>query len=185
MRNRMPFPSGSAAMTRPEALMIPVNIGLSRNIPRRSSARAFPLSPQRKAECAPLPGGALDLDPAAVGLHDMLHDGESEAGPPGVAGAIPVDPVEAFENPGVMLLRNPDPRIRYANDLAVIPLFGRDRNGASGLGVFDRVVDQVYHHLFEPVAVAVGVLPRRNSGREEERNTLPLGRGEDFLAHML
>ena len=41
----------------------------------------------------------IDRDLAAVGLRDVAHDRETEAGPAGRAAAGLVDPVEAFEDP--------------------------------------------------------------------------------------
>src|ERR1700733_8153211 len=73
---------------------------------------------------------ALPADLAAMGLGDVLDDGEAEAGPPLLAGAPLVDPVEALE----------DARDRLRGDA-------------------DAGVAHLEHRLAATAAVAAGITP--------------------------
>ena len=64
-----------------------------------SIAIAIAIAGQSEAEGGTLPFLALEPDLAAMGLHDVLHDRQPEAGPPSVAGTGPVHPVETFKHP--------------------------------------------------------------------------------------
>src|SRR5262245_6622673 len=57
-------------------------------------------------ESAALANLALDADFAAVGQHQMLDDGEAQAGAAEVARAGVVDAIEALEQARVVLARN-------------------------------------------------------------------------------
>ena len=55
--------------------------------------------------------GALDGNPAAVDLDDMLDDGKPEAGAPELPAPGLVHPVEALKDPGQVLDWDPDPGV--------------------------------------------------------------------------
>ena len=70
--------------------------------------RLRPRQPRRKvdAEGAAPAEAAVDGDAAAVGLGDVLDDGEAEAGAAELAAARLVDAVEALEEPRQVLARD-------------------------------------------------------------------------------
>ena len=55
--------------------------------------------------------GAVDLDPAAVGLGDRAADGQAEAGPIRLRAPRGIDAIEAVEDVGQVLGRDADPRV--------------------------------------------------------------------------
>src|SRR5213596_461667 len=72
--------------------------------------------PQRDLEHhARAPGGRrLGPDAAAMGRGDRLDDREPQTGPPGIARTTPVQAVEAIEDRGALL--NRDPRAVVVDD---------------------------------------------------------------------
>src|SRR5512145_807038 len=69
---------------------------------------------------------ARDLEPAAVGLHEVLHDGEAEARAAGVAAAPLVHAVEALAEARQVRLGHADARVGHDDGLrAVRPRLGR------------------------------------------------------------
>jgi len=104
----------------------------------------------------PAAGSALDPDPAAVKLHDVLDNGEAEAGSPLVPAAPGIDPVEALENARQSFRGNPRAVIVDAH----LQHFAGGRRGdghrRAGWSVFDGIVEEVEQHLFEAAAVSEG-----------------------------
>ena len=52
---------------------------------------------------------------ATVATHDMLNDGESEAGPAKLAAAVAINAVKPLRQPGKMLFRDPLPLVNNRN----------------------------------------------------------------------
>ena len=98
----------------------------------------------RTSKVVPRPSSLVDRDLAAVVLGDVAHDRQAEPGAAGLARARLVDPVEAFEDPGQVALRDARSPVS-ATRSRTPPSFGRDSHVhvTPRRRVPDRVVDQV------------------------------------------
>src|SRR5262245_50326077 len=96
----------------PQATMY--RVGVTRPILAARSGRCCAVRDEerkRDAEGRPLAHGALVLDRAAVALGDRPHHGEPEAGALDLALGRGRGPVEPFEEPALLALRNADPGV--------------------------------------------------------------------------
>jgi hypothetical protein len=102
----------------------------------------YGLERQQDLEGASAADRALDLDRAAVGLHDGLDDREAQAGAAPVAAAAVVEPGEALEDRRQPIGRHAAARVDHGDrDLVAPPLAG-EPDLISRTGVLDRVLDQ-------------------------------------------
>src|SRR5215467_2065464 len=95
----------------------------------------------------------LHPDAAAMHLHDLLGDGEAKAGTALGFGKRTVDLVELIEYAGLLLLRDPWPRVRHGDGEMTVDRLRRDAYLA-GVGELDGVADEVEEHLGEALLVA-------------------------------
>jgi hypothetical protein len=106
-------------------------------------------------ECSALAGFAFDLGISAVELGDVLDDGQAQPCSAQIARTTFVHPVEAFENPRLVLGSMPTPVSRTV--MATMPSSG----GQSGYrlsrpaGCTDRVVDKVDQDLLDAVRIRI------------------------------
>src|SRR5579872_2266363 len=102
---------------------------------------------QADAEGRAAADAALDVDLAAMGLGDVLDDGEAEAGPPLLAGAPLVDPVEALEDARDRLRGDADAGVAHLEHRLAATAAGitphADGDPAVRTVVLDGVVEQV------------------------------------------
>src|SRR5205807_7729194 len=97
---------------------------------------------------------ALDLDPAAVRLGEMLDDGEAQAAAALVAGAALVHPVEALEDASQRLRRDADAGVADLDQrVAALPRQAQQHLAARPV-VLDGVVEQVEEQPLDAVGVA-------------------------------
>src|SRR6185295_19824534 len=101
--------------------------------------------PERRALAEP----ARDLDLAAVRLGDVLDDREAEPGPPLLAGAPLVDPIEALEDARQGLLRDPDAGVLDLDARGPLPAGHPHPHRAAGAVVLDSVREHVDEHALE------------------------------------
>src|SRR5690606_29554255 len=87
--------------------------------------------------------GALDRDGLMVRLHDVLHDGQAQAGAAFVTRTALSHPIEALEHARQMLLRHADAVVGHLHHLLFAQRIGAHRAGASLAPVDDRIVEQV------------------------------------------
>ncbi|CAM4153179.1 hypothetical protein JAAN108728_13830 [Janibacter anophelis] len=100
---------------------------------------------------------APDLDVAAVVGADVLDDRQAETGAAGGPGAGGVHPVEALEDAGLLVLGDARPLVGDG-DLDRVALQARAHaDRGVGVGVGDRVADEVAHGGDEHVLVAAHV----------------------------
>src|SRR5512134_698058 len=149
---------------------------------REGRTRTSAGASKQEAERGALPGRALDPDRARVGLDDVLHDGEPQPGPPGVAGTLLVDAVETLEDPAEVLRGDADPVVLDAEADPASPRRGADADRPAAAVVLDGVVDEVHQDLLEPVPVPVrlGAVPRR---LDDDAHPLPFGDRCHLLVH--
>src|ERR1700676_1956325 len=98
-------------------------------------------------------------------LHDMLDDRQPQSRTAQLARARPVDPVEPLGKPRYVGRRDAFTAVGDRQLDAIARLLARwiDVAGGTGLDryaavagrVFDRVVDQIDHHLVQAVAIAL------------------------------
>src|SRR5215469_12899701 len=102
---------------------------------------------QSEQECTAVREFAFGADQAAVGAHDVLGDGQAEAGTPGFAGAGFVDAVEALKQARQVL--GGDARTVIANIEFDASLRGlsTELDSAAGAPVLHGIVDQVRKYL--------------------------------------
>ena len=96
---------------------------------------------------------AFGADGAAVGEHDVLGDGEAEAGASGFAGAGFVDAIEAFEQAREMLGGDAGAEILDEEFDGVGNGAGAENDASAGWAVFHGIVDQVGKNLVDGFAV--------------------------------
>src|SRR5215831_9370459 len=92
---------------------------------------------------------ALDRDLAAVGLDDMLDDGEAQARAAGLARAGLVHAVETFEDARQVLGHDADAGVGRVDGYAVLPALRRDVDAPAARRVLDGVVYQVDEDLLD------------------------------------
>src|SRR5882724_4151495 len=96
---------------------------------------------------------AFHPDAAAVGLDEMLGDGEAEARAANFAGTGSVHTIETFENARLVGLGNADAGVRDGEfDFAGVRR-GTEHDLAAGRGVLDRIVEQILQNFGETPAV--------------------------------
>jgi hypothetical protein len=99
------------------------------------------------AEFAALALGTFHIDPAAVGVHDGLADGEAQARAARAPAAGLVHAEEAFEEPLAVGRRNAEARVGHGEGDAAIDGVHGDADLSPGRVVRDRVRDQIRHEL--------------------------------------
>src|ERR1017187_3115723 len=107
----------------------------------RRSQRQFNL------EAAALPWHAARLDAPVMGCADRLHDREAQARPAQFARTRLINSEEPVENPRQRFRRNSHAIIRDLQHRFAVDDADGKSNGAALESVFDRIVEQVYHHL--------------------------------------
>ncbi len=79
-------------------------------------------------------------------LHDPIGDGQADAGSAKFTASRFVDAVKAFEDPGMILLRNSDSRVAHTKDGAIVIIiiarFEPEFDDSRRWGVFDCVVKE-------------------------------------------
>ena len=83
-----------------------------------------------------------------------LTDRQPETGAPGATRPPRVDAVKAIEDAGQMLGRDARTGVADPHDGPTVLTDEVDRDRSAGLGIADRVVDQVQRELLEPVRIA-------------------------------
>ena len=127
--------------------------------------------------------GALALgagrgDAAAVQLDEFLDEGQADAAALVRAGARVLDAVKPLEQPGHLLLGDADSGVGDRDDrLTALGAHG-DANGAVE-GEFQRVAEQVQHHLLPHAAVEVDGLGQRGAVHLERQAGAVDSRPED------
>src|SRR5207249_12250474 len=86
-------------------------------------------------------------DPAAGCFDQLFDDGQPDAG--AAAGAVPglLDPIEALEDVGQILLRDAVACVADADEDIAPPSLGRDRDQSAVRRVAGRVLEQIGEHL--------------------------------------
>jgi hypothetical protein len=92
---------------------------------------------------------ALDRDPAAMGLHDVLNDGKPQSRAPQFTAAGAVDPVESLKQPRQVFGLDAAALIDDGNGDFQGRLLRDDADGAAWLAVFDGVVEEIDDSLLE------------------------------------
>ena len=87
-------------------------------------------------KATPLAQLAGNVDIAAVGLHDLLGNGQPQPSPPRCSGALLIHPVEAFKNMGQIRCRNADAVVCDLNPGAASPLRQADFDPTGPAGVY-------------------------------------------------
>src|SRR5215210_6972622 len=118
---------------------------------------------------------ALDGDIAAVHLDYLLAYGEPQSASPGRAGAVLVHPVEPLEELVQILFGNAHACIPDAHGQRRDVLLYLDVHPGAGVGVLDRVVQQIEEDLIELLDVADA--PVLSSVNEVYSDAEPLGLG--------
>ena len=98
-------------------------------------------------------GGADNGDAAAMRLGDRLADSQAEPRPALAPRAAGVDAVEAVEDMGQVLRRDPFAAVSHPEMDLAIPRLATDGHTASRRSVRQRVVDEVDEELDEEVFV--------------------------------
>ena len=96
--------------------------------------------------------GRLDPDAATVHLHDLLGDGESEAGAALGLSKGAVDLMELLEDARPLVLGNAGPRIGHADVEVAVDGLGSHADLAS-VGELDGVANEIEQHLREALFV--------------------------------
>src|SRR5581483_985329 len=115
----------------------------------QQSAWSCALFGKRKNESGAFPRLALRDDLSPVGLHDVLHDRQSQAGSAEVARTGPVDPVKTLEDPGEIFLRNADPAVLDFDFDPALFLGSLNLDRSLFRGVFDGVLQQINKNLID------------------------------------
>src|SRR4051812_34706933 len=76
--------------------------------------RLLGLDRKEERENTAFSGIGLDIEAAPVPVHDVLHNGEAEAGPAELPRSCRIDPVEPFGQAGDMLPGDPFALVRHA-----------------------------------------------------------------------
>ena len=90
-----------------------------------------------------------------MGLSDRPSDGEAETAAPAVTRAAGIDPVEAFEDLLELIRWDPGPAVGDRDLKMVAPCARRHGDLAAGVGVGDRVADEVAEHLRQAVGICL------------------------------
>jgi len=102
---------------------------------------------QFNPEAAALPWRAAGLDAPVVGGADGFDDRQAQARPAQFTRTRLINSEEPVENPRQRFRRNPHAIIRNLQHRLVIEGADAQSNGSALESVFDRIVEQVYHHL--------------------------------------
>src|SRR5581483_9916149 len=96
----------------------------------------------------------FNADGAAVRFDDGLHDREPEAerafGVPMRTGAGIVGTIKTAKDFGKVFLRNSYSGIGNAKTRLMVRAIEEDKDFTAGRSVFERVIEQVHHHLIKP-----------------------------------
>src|SRR5579875_3385052 len=120
---------------------------------------------QEHGESAAAPDRALDLQSPAVAVHDMLDDGEAEAGAAELPRPRGVPPVEPLGKAWNLLPGDPLPLIAHGDrdeasrrgpadrHGAAVALLGDHAHLGAAPAVFDGIVDQILEYLGKLVPI--------------------------------
>lgn len=137
--------------------------------------------PKRAAQI----GGAAHGDGLVVGFHDVLHDGQPQAGAALFARATFVDAVKAIENVLELVGGNTDTVVgHFDEDVAVhvvIAYFGT----AVGDAVFDGVAHQVRQYLTDALAVGAHAAHLTHAVFKFEADVFAAGLELEVFKHLL
>src|SRR5579859_1242970 len=129
---------------------------------RRGGRRRMSLgSREGEQEGAAVVEVTFGADGAGVGAHDVLGDGQAEAGAAGFAGAGFIDAVKAFEEAGQMLGGDSGAEVTHIELDGALRAAGRgcshtagaEFDAAAGPSVFHGVVDEVGEYLVDGFAI--------------------------------
>lgn len=98
---------------------------------------------------APLSGNAIDTYAAAMGQSDMLDYGQAQPCPALFAAAALVGAVETLKKTRQVVFFDSAAMVPHCQYYAIIATVAGDLNGLPVLAVFDSVVDQIHHSLFQ------------------------------------
>src|SRR5205823_344708 len=98
--------------------------------------------------------GAFDVDGAAVGLDNVLHDGEAQPRATHFAGAGAIDTVEALKDARLVFQRDADAVVGDFDGDHAVGSGGRQPDFSAVTGVFDGIVDEVEEGAVQIVGVA-------------------------------
>src|SRR5215471_7438925 len=96
---------------------------------------------------------AFGADGAAVGAHDVLGDGEAEAGSSGFAGSGFVHAIEALEQARQVLRRNAAAEVADIEFDSPLGGTSAEFDACTGASVLHRVIDQVRKNLVNSLSV--------------------------------
>lgn len=114
----------------------------------------------------------FDSDFPPDGLDEVLDDGESEAGPSLVAGAVAIDAVETFEDSGELVSGDADAGVFDFDDSMAGFRAPAECHGTARVGVFDGVAEKVIEDFLEGFIF----------GEEDDRFGRRLGVKSDLFA---
>src|SRR5690349_10151752 len=96
---------------------------------------------------------AFGADGTSVGAHDVLGDGEAEAGASGFAGARFVDAIETLEEARQMFGRDSSTVVADIEFDAPLRSTGAEFYASTSTSVFHCIVDQVREYLVDGFAI--------------------------------
>lgn len=90
----------------------------------------------------------------AVGFHDVLHDGQPQAGASTVARAAFIHAVEAIEEVGQVLFGDADAIVGYFYEDVFVHIVETYFGVAAGIAVVDGIVEQIGEYLPDAFSVS-------------------------------
>lgn len=96
---------------------------------------------------------AFGADGSAVGEHDVLGNGEAEAGASGFAGAGFIDAIETFEEARQVLGGNAGPEVADEKFYSVGNGARAEHDSSSGSPILHGVIDEVGKDLVDGFAI--------------------------------
>src|SRR4029077_16206590 len=149
-----PFTCG-AYVSETNAIRTPMRIGVRRQAGVKAVLRLCNGGRwgKHQADGRAFPRRAFGVDPAIVGLHQMLDDGKPEAGAPVIPGAGGIGTVEPLEDAGEMLRADPGAGIPDLDDHALARRGRPDGDRSPPRRVAQGVVVEVGEDLAEGVGI--------------------------------
>src|SRR5215467_10628881 len=103
-----------------------------------------------------------------MGVHYLLSDGKTQAGPGSPCGALIIGLVELVEDSGELILGNAGASVLHGDPHARIRRLEAQRYGASPRRELERVRQQVAEHLVDAVEVPKDLVGNVGSGPDRE-----------------